>query len=344
MCITGDDERKKRQAKVLQNREKKQSKGSSSQGAGVNLDEAPATPLYDPIQSPQAPSPQIAGPATPGTPGIPPGMLDPPCSPNTSSNLIIWSHLMKMPTIDDSYSANAEHVPERRELTPEETMLLTDLQEAFDQAFDVKSEQGDDGHRFLTLNQLVNRSSLTVLRLIKFAKKLEDFVRLSQDCQIKILKAAVLSALLLRSTAAYDMERDGWITANGGLIPTAILKNATGFVQLHEDHVQYCRSMKAIIHNDRRCVALLLAITLFTANGLNVVCRDIVANIQDKYLILLKHYLEAEYSYSGSQDMYPVLLSKLAELRNLSDNHAKFLLDVNPSEIEPIMLEVFDLK
>ena len=31
-----------------------------------------------------------------------------------------------------------------------------------------------------SLNQLVNQSSITVLRLIKFAKRLEEFVRLSQ--------------------------------------------------------------------------------------------------------------------------------------------------------------------
>ena len=35
-----------------------------------------------------------------------------------------------------------------------------------------------------TLNQLVNQSSITVLRLIKFAKRLEEFARLPQLCQI----------------------------------------------------------------------------------------------------------------------------------------------------------------
>ncbi len=42
--------------------------------------------------------------------------------------------------------------------------------------------------------------------------------------------------------------------------------------------------------------------------------------------------------------MYPELMAKLKELRPLAELHGKYLLDVNPREIEPIMLEILDLK
>ena len=74
-----------------------------------------------------------------------------------------------------------------------------------------------------SLNQLVNQSSITVLRLIKFAKRLDEFARLPQVCQIGILKGCWIHILLLRSVSLYDCQRDVWVTPRGD-IPTEILK------------------------------------------------------------------------------------------------------------------------
>ena len=66
--------------------------------------------------------------------------------------------------------------------------------------------------------------------------------------------------------------------------------------------------------------------------------------IQDRYVILLKHYLEAKYTFKRSAHMFPQLLEKIRELNSLVENHAKILMDINPQEIEPIMLEMLDYK
>lgn len=78
-----------------------------------------------------------------------------------------------------------------------------------------------------SLNQLVNQSSITVLRLIKFAKRLDEFARLPQVCQIGILKGCWIHILLLRSVSLYDCQRDVWVTPRGD-IPTEILKVSCG--------------------------------------------------------------------------------------------------------------------
>jgi len=62
--------------------------------------------------------------------------------------------------------------------------------------------------------------------------------------------------LLLRSVSLYDVDRDVWVTPRGD-IPTEILKNATGYVQLHDDHIRYCQSMKSLIGNDLTIVVIL---------------------------------------------------------------------------------------
>jgi len=74
-----------------------------------------------------------------------------------------------------------------------------------------------------SLNQLINQSSITVLRLIKFAKRLDEFARLPQASQIGILKGCWIHILLLRSMSLYDCQRDVWVTPRGD-IPTEILK------------------------------------------------------------------------------------------------------------------------
>ena len=194
-----------------------------------------------------------------------------------------------------------------------------------------------------SLNQLVNQSSITVLRIIKFAKRLEEFVRLPQECQIGILKGCWIHMLLLRSVSAYDNERDLWVTARGE-IPTDILKNATGFDRLHDLHVKYCKSIRSIVKDDTTIIVMLIVIALFAPEGPHVITRALVSNIQDKYLVLLKHYLESKYMYDRAAEMFPQLMSKMKELKEVAEDHGKYLLDVNPTEIEPIMLEILDLK
>jgi len=62
--------------------------------------------------------------------------------------------------------------------------------------------------------------------------------------------------LLLRSVSLYDVDRDVWVTPRGD-IPTEILKNATGYVQLHDDHIRYCQSMKSIVGSDLTIIVIL---------------------------------------------------------------------------------------
>ena len=238
--------------------------------------------------------------------------------------------------------ANREKV--YRSLNSQENNAILELQQIYDLSFTVDLEplihikQLDP-----SLNQLVNQSSITVLRLIKFAKRLEAFSALSQHCQIGILKGVWLNHLLLRSVSLYDTERDVWVTPRGD-IPTEILKNATGYVKLHDDHVNYCKSFKAIIGDDLTIVILLLLTLLFSPDGPYVMDHQLVSDIQDKYLTLLKHYLEGKYSFSKANTMFGQLMSKLMELKQLAVNHGKYLLDLNPNDIEPIMLEILDLK
>ena len=270
-----------------------------------------------------------------------------PCSPQAVSadplpetnNMLAFC---KFTSMVESTDGNVDDI--ERLLTMEENKMIQELVDFYDLSFTVDLEplihikQIDP-----SLNQLVNQSSITVLRIIKFSKRLDEFARLSQECQIGILKGTWIHILLLRSVSLYDSVRDVWVTPKGD-IPTEILKNATGYVQLHDDHVNYCKSFKSLIGDDLTIIVILLVIVLFSPEGVHVVTRRIVANVQDKYLVLLKHYLESNYGYGRAAQIFPDLMAKLKELKELAEVHSKYLLDLNPSDVEPIMLEILDLK
>lgn len=232
-----------------------------------------------------------------------------------------------------------------RKLSEAETLQLTDLtisyEESLGKVYSPAPCTEIDNYR--NVNQLVNNSEIAVRRLIKFVKELADFRTINQDDQIASLKACVLNSLLLRSVKFYCLERDAWITANGE-IPSNILRKATGYTELHEAHVSYSRSLKKVVGDNCTVYALLHIIVIFSPEGMNIKNRQALSDLQDKYNILLKHYLESEFSFAMAREYCPFLIQKVTELKTLSEEHAEVLLQANPMKIEPLMLEVLNLK
>lgn len=235
-----------------------------------------------------------------------------------------------------------------RELKSEEKHLLESVTSAYLQtlagfASNTGEEHVNEESNYSTIDDLVNNSEIAVRRLIKFVKMLDDFKLLIQEDQIATLKACVLSALLLRSVNFYDMENDAWRTPTG-LIPTAILKRATGLHDLHDNHTNYCKTLKQLSNDDVTVLALLQVIAIFNPDGHMVKNKTFISDMQDKYMVLLKHYLESEITIEFGQKVFVHLLLKVQELKGLTGEHAKILLQVDANQIEPLMLEILNLK
>lgn len=60
------------------------------------------------------------------------------------------------------------------------------------------------------------------------------------------------------------------------------------------------------------------------------------------YYNLLKRYLDSVHH--DSSDLYQHLVIKMVELRHINEDHVKVYLEVNPSQMEPILIEIFDVK
>ncbi|XP_013392881.1 nuclear hormone receptor HR96 isoform X2 [Lingula anatina] len=250
----------------------------------------------------------------------------------------VQAHFLLDPTLPPE-----DATPTTRRLTDEELLLITSLQNLYSATLGYVVDEAVSQRN--SLSNLVNMTGNIVRKLIKFAKKLQDFMSLSQDLQIVLLKGATMNCILLRSAAYYDVDKDAWITPHGE-IPTLILKNVTShtMMPLYEDHLYICRRLKEAAGNDVNLFVLLHVLSVFSPEYANVARRALISNIQDRYCVLMKHYIEATYSYSQAVSLYPTLLQRLSEIKQYSEKHGKILLHVNTSEIEPILLEIFDLK
>jgi len=113
-----------------------------------------------------------------------------------------------------------------------------------------------------------------------------------------------------------------------------------------------CLSCVLLMCNDLRlcvCIAclrrsmnvrLLLLLNFFLITN---VYQDLVAAEQEKFSSLLRCYLDATYPPGAARSVFPRLLMKLTDIRNLNEEHSQVLLKVNPEGIQPLMKEVLDL-
>lgn len=229
-----------------------------------------------------------------------------------------------------------------RLLTQGEWTAVSDLTDAYKSSFLETTDKAPEGK--CSLISLVNTSGFIVRKLINFAKKLSDFTNLAQACQIALLKGVVLHTLFLRSATHFDPSKNVWVTPIGE-VPASILKEATGHSDIYEDHGRFCRQFLDIVGDDDNLVPLIQVLCLFSPDRPSLGDEhQRVSDVQDRYICLTKHYLEARHGYSLSRKHFQDVLVCLEALQTLTDCHGKVLLQVNPSEVDPLMLEVFDLK
>ncbi|GFR58101.1 nuclear hormone receptor HR96-like isoform X2 [Elysia marginata] len=321
--ILDDSEKKKRMGKVIANRAKRDVTGSKSpmlteiktEADDTMIDLANGLNMLHEVERPPTPFGKA----------------------HANSNDIIFNHVPRERLSQDPRMYY--------QMSHEEQCLLNSITNVYKNTLGAMLEHGPytEEKEYQKPVDLVNHSEIVVRKLIVFVKNLEDFKLLSQDDKMAALKACVMNTLLLRSTVFYIVERDAWITPNGE-VPSSILRNATGFVSLHNHHVYYCRRVKSMALDDFSVYALLQALVVFDPAGANICNRVQMSSLQDRYLILLKHYFESIYSYEFAKEYYVSALDRLCDLKVLSEQHAQVLLQVNPVDVEPLMLEVLNLK
>ena len=105
--------------------------------------------------------------------------------------------------------------------------------------------------------------------------------------------------------------------------------------------LEFCHHLKAVAKNEVAVYALLHCLVLFDPCQTSVEDRQLVNALRDKYVILLKHYLESQYSYLHANRYFSVLVDILVQVRQLGQQGRAFYTQIAEGVFKPLSAEIF---
>lgn len=163
-----------------------------------------------------------------------------------------------------------------------------------------------------------------VKRFALYARMIENFASLPSQDQRSLLKGGMLEVCLLRGALAFDPVNNRWPNTGMSIYKDApVLQVAdveklvsSSVIEKHLDFIRFLQNLGA----DEPTIMLLVLVVLFSSRP-GVSRPDLVDNFQTRYTSLLKRYVDWRYGPGQSQKLFNKLLTKLSDLRELSENH-----------------------
>ncbi|CAG5128467.1 unnamed protein product, partial [Candidula unifasciata] len=194
--------------------------------------------------------------------------------------------------------------------------------------FDARKSDSLDPQTFMS--SMASTFVLITQLIVEFAKGLPGFLTLSKDDQITLLKSSSTEVMSIRAARCYDLESCAIIFGNGQPCTVDNMK-AAGQGRYSELLYEFCHNM-ASDKTDNAEYAIFTAICIFSDRpGLKA--RDAVEKIQIKYVELLQAYEAAKRGRGGSA--LARILSRLADLRTISVEHSKVLVELDVKKNGP---------
>jgi hypothetical protein len=231
-------------------------------------------------------------------------------------------------------------------LSMDDGLAIEELLVAYRKSLDIQMDK-DVPRNQASFADLVNIAELSIRRVIAMAKQVRSFKALPQSDQIHLLKGGSIELLILRSVMTFDKERQHFLDPVDQEETKAMsveqLQQAETGTGLFEEHMRYVRSLAVDLCADETTLILLLVISLFSPDRGCLTESDGILEQQERYSMLLQKYLQSRYPMSLASQLFPKLLMKLTDIRNLNEEHSHVLLKVNPEGIQPLMKEVLEL-
>ncbi|EDW16462.1 nuclear hormone receptor HR96 [Drosophila mojavensis] len=245
-----------------------------------------------------------------------------------------------------------------RDLNEAEQMKLRELRLASEALYDPVDEdlsalminderiKPDDARQSPKLLQLINLTAVAIKRLIKMAKKISAFRDMCQEDQVALLKGGCTEMMIMRSVMIYDNDRGAWkvphTKENMANIRTDLLKFAKGNV--YEEHLKFISTFDEKWRMDENIILIMCAIVLFSPARARLIHKDAIRLDQNSYYYLLRRYLESVYPGCEAKNAFIRLIQKISDVERLNKFIINVYLNVNPSQVEPLLREIFDLK
>ncbi|XP_044755633.1 nuclear hormone receptor HR96 [Coccinella septempunctata] len=195
------------------------------------------------------------------------------------------------------------------------------------------------------LLDVINLTAIAVRRLIRMVKKINAFKSMCQEDQVCLLKGGAIEIMILRSAMNYDSKNKSWQIPKKQQsinLNVEILKQAKN--NAYAEHEKFIKTFDPRWRSDENIILIMCAIALFTPDRPRVVHQEVIKLEQNSYYYLLRRYLECTYPGCEAKSTFLKLMQKISKLHLLNEELINIYLDVNPSQVEPLLIELFDLK
>ncbi|XP_075147523.1 nuclear hormone receptor HR96 [Haematobia irritans] len=204
----------------------------------------------------------------------------------------------------------------------------------------------EDTHQDPKLLQVINLTAVAIKRLIKMAKKIAAFRDMCQEDQVALLKGGCTEMMIMRSVMTYDNDCNTWriphTKEDMSNIRAEVLKLAKGNV--YEEHLKFISTFDEKWRMDENIILIMCAIVLFSPTRPRIIHSDVIRLEQNSYYYLLRRYLESVYPGCEAKSAFINLIQKISDVERLNQFIIGVYLNVNPSQVEPLLREIFDLK
>ncbi|XP_053319199.1 peroxisome proliferator-activated receptor alpha [Spea bombifrons] len=182
----------------------------------------------------------------------------------------------------------------------------------------------------------------TVTELTEFAKAIPGFTELDLNDQVTLLKYGVYEAIF--AMLASVMNKDGMLVAYGnGFITREFLKSLRKPIgDMMEPKFEFAMKFNALELDDSD-ISLFVAALICCGDRPGLLNVASIEQIQENLVHVLKLHLQANHPDDGF--LFPKLLQKMADLRQLVTEHALLVQTIKKAEtdasLHPLLQEIY---
>uniref|UniRef100_A0A8C8VFB2 Peroxisome proliferator-activated receptor alpha n=1 Tax=Pelusios castaneus TaxID=367368 RepID=A0A8C8VFB2_9SAUR len=182
----------------------------------------------------------------------------------------------------------------------------------------------------------------TVTELTEFAKSIPGFSNLDLNDQVTLLKYGVYEALF--AMLASVMNKDGMLVAYGnGFITREFLKSLRKpFCDIMEPKFDFAMKFNALELDDSD-ISLFVAVIICCGDRPGLVNVEHIEKMQESIVHVLKLHLQN--NHPDDIFLFPKLLQKMADLRQLVTEHAQLVQIIKKTEsdapLHPLLQEIY---
>ena len=235
-----------------------------------------------------------------------------------------------------------------RTLTEEEKQIIETLEKNFRTAVETPCKSDHDHCEIAAavahMDGIYNTIAMTWAKMfLKFIKTVEDFRSLDIDTQIKSLKACIRCCLMIIAAYTYDTKENNLVLYDIKISLEEFKKTFTVYKETTEKLVSIFLGMQTEVFKDPSLMAIFEMVIVFYPAWDNVGQRTNMSNLQDKYHILLKHYLEAKYSFAKGKEYFALILKKFNFMKQVATERKEIIANMGADKLAPFAKELFEV-